>query len=98
MGVNVTAWDRVWSSTQGDKHPLLRLEEGAERGGPGSPGSTTTTTTYTLEQLTPGVRETWVPLAGFPSFSCGGAGGAACSAVLPVTLVEGCALIRIRVA
>jgi hypothetical protein len=93
VGVNVTAWDRVWSSAQGDKHPLLRLEKGAGReAGPTS----TTTTTYTLEQLTPGVGETWVPLAGSPSFSCGGTGGDACSAVLPVQLVEGCALIRIR--
>jgi len=53
--------------------------------------------TFSLELLAPGVGAAsgWEPLPGLPSLACGSS-SAACSAVLPVQLVEGCAMVRIR--
>ncbi len=83
VGVNVSGWDRAWAA---GAHPLLR------GGGAAAPAAAAA---YAIEVLVPGLGSAWGPLPGLPAFSCG-AGGPACSAVLPVQLQEGCAMVRIR--
>ena len=89
--VNVTAWERVWAEQS--RHPLLRQGSGSAAGAAGAAGAAVQT--YALETLAPGPGRAWQPLAALPTLACG-AGGAPCSAVLPVPLTEGCALVRVR--
>jgi hypothetical protein len=90
VGVNVSHWDRVWA-TASARHPLLR-GGGKGEGGAVRDHQPSTPTAFILEQLTPGIGASWVPLPGNPTFSC----APDCSAVLPVQLLEGCAMVRIR--
>jgi len=92
VGVNVSSWDRVWAAGA-RQHPLVPSAAAATPAAATSP----TTTTYAIEVLVPGLGSAWGPLPGLPTFACG-AGGPACSAVLPVQLAEGCAMVRIKVA
>ena len=88
VGVSVKAFDRVFAATGLAAHPLLR--EGRVSVGTGID------TRYALEVMTPGLGASWMPLPGMPSFTCGSPGGAPCDLIVPVTLFEGCALVRIR--